>query len=196
MPQLISLYKNWFRLYPKKIFAALHLSIGLSPTCHDNYENIRPLMHMTLIKWIIYVYYAVHLDLYDAEPPESWKNLKRHDVSVPNEIGQKGQVLRIKGFFLKLDRSLKTCEQSKSSFVSQEVIAHKYSCISSSVNNWESLDLFYAENGLKRAHCWFHNHTFDWPQWLNQQLKIITEKQATGWDSAIYHFKTILALKR
>ena len=52
--------------------------------------------------YILRIYYAVHLDLYDAEPPESWKNLKRHDVSVPNEIGQKGQVLRIKGFFFKV----------------------------------------------------------------------------------------------
>ena len=62
--------------------------------------------------------------------------------------------------------------------------------------NWEPHDHFYAENGLKRAHFSFHNQTFDRLQWLNQQLKIITEKQATGWDSAIYHFKTIPALKR
>ena len=47
---------------------------------------------------------TLHLDLYDAEPPESWKNLKRHDVSVPNEIGQKGQVLWIKRVLKSDDR--------------------------------------------------------------------------------------------
>ena len=52
--------------------------------------------------------------------------------------------------------------------------------------NRESLDLFYAKNGLKRRCCWFYNHNFDRPRWLNQQLKIITEKQAIGWDGAIY----------
>ena len=91
--------------------------------------------------------------------------LKRHDISVPNEIGQKGQVLRIvKGFFLKLDRSLKTCEQSKSSFVSQEVIAHKYSCNSSSVNNCHVLVL-HLHFSIIFDHLWYncilYKHEYD-----------------------------------
>ena len=39
--------------------------------------------------------------------------------------------------------------------------------------NCESLYQFYFETDWRGRCFWFHNHTFDRTQWLNQQLKII-----------------------